>query len=247
MGTHSAGTRQGLVARIVGSRLFTLLAVGAMAIGAFMLLQPTVMTAFHTHGQSKELTVYDEAVARMDEVDRKAVYDAAVAYNDALPNNAARFSMTAEDEKTYREVLDPAENGVMGSLTIPTLKLTLPIYHTTSDEDMLKGACHVEGTALPIGESSTHAAITAHRGEPGASYFKDLDRVVEGDTFSVSVLGTVATYEVDRVVVVEPDDLGALDREKGKAYCTLITCTPYGVNSHRLLVRGHVVDVKTAG
>ena len=111
-----------------------------MAVGAFMLLQPTVMTALHTHGQNKELTVYDEAVAQMDEGARKAAYDAAVEYNDALPDNAARFSMSAEDEKTYREVLDPAENGVMGSLTIPVLKLTLPIYHTTSDEDMLKGA-----------------------------------------------------------------------------------------------------------
>ena len=229
------------------SRLFTFLAVGAIVVGVVLVLQPTVMNALHAQGQSKELASYDDAVSQMDDETLAAALEEAEAYNDHLPSQAVLFEMSSKERSVYQQILDPAKTGVMGSLTIPVLDLTLPIYHGTSDENMLKGACHVEGTALPVGEPSTHAGITAHRGEPGASYFRYLDQVAVGDTFSVSVLGKVATYEVDRITVVEPDDLGALASEEGMAYCTLITCTPYEINSHRLLVRGHVVDVQPAG
>ena len=233
--------------RFMASRLFTVLAVGAMALGAFMLLQPTVASMLHERKQVHEITVYDEAVAELDAAGIEATYDKASAYNASLPSHAALYTLSPEEQAAYEAALDPAETGVMGHISIPALELTLPIYHGTSDAEMLKGACHVEGTALPLGETSTHAAITAHRGEPGASYFKDLDRLAQGDTFSVTVLDRVSTYEVDRIVVVEPQDFAELDRIKGESLCTLITCTPYGVNSHRLLVRGRLVETRPVG
>lgn len=230
--------------RLPPARILTLLAVAAIAVGVFLMAYPTATALVHARSQSGAIADYDQSVAQMQPSEIQAAFDEAVAYNDGLADNAARYDLSTEERTAYQKALDPAESGVMGYVDIPSLELTLPIYHGTSDEEMQKGACHVEGTALPVGQPSTHAAVTAHRGEPGASYFKDLDRLAEGDTFSVTVLGQTTTYEVDRIIVVLPDDVGSLGREEGVAYCTLITCTPYGVNSHRLLVRGHSVGVE---
>ena len=223
-------------------RLFVLLAVGSVVGGIVILLTPTALTLFHHYEQAGEIATYNEAVAQMDDSAIQAAIDKAAAFNASLPSNTVLFTMEGEDAVAYNESLDPAGTGVMGYVRIPKLDLSLPIYHGTSSAMMLKGACHVEGTALPTGEPSTHAAITAHRGEPGASYFKDLDQLTDEDTFEVTVLNTTTVYQVDQIVVVEPDDLKALESEQGTAFCTLITCTPYQVNSHRLLVRGRCVD-----
>lgn len=157
-------------------------------------------------------------------------------------SDAGGDSVDDELHAAYGGLLNPSGNGVMGSITIDRLNLTVPLYHDDTEENMLYGAAHLEGTSLPIGGPSTHAAAWAHRGEPGASYFKDLDQVVEGDRFSVTAYGKTLTYEVDKISVVEPGDRTQLDVVEGEDLFTLITCTPYGVNSHRLLVRGHRVD-----
>ena len=237
------GTRH-LAKRASLARFLTPLAVAAIAIGAFIIAFPTAKAMVHAQRQSGEIAAYDQCVAQMEPAAIREAFDEAISYNDSLVDNAARYNLSAEERAAYQAALDPVETGVMGYVSIPSLELTLPIYHGTSDKEMQKGARHVEGTALPVGQPSTHAAVTAHRGEPGASYFKDLDQLVEGDTFSITVLDQTATYRVDRIIVVEPDDVGSLGCEEDIAYCTLITCTPYGVNSHRLLVRGHCVGIE---
>lgn len=224
--------------------ILTPLAILLIAGGVFLLTFPTMASLVHAQGQQGEIARYDQKVAQMGEDEIQKAYDEAVSYNDHYSRSAVLYDLPAEERSIYQAALDPAGTGVMGYVRIPSLGLELPIYHGTSDVVMRKGACHVEGTALPVGEPSTHAAVTAHRGEPGASYFKDLDRLAEGDTFSITVLDRTAIYEVDRIVVVEPDDVGNLGCEEGVALCTLITCTPYGVNSHRLLVRGRCTGVE---
>ena len=139
----------------------------------------------------------------------------------------------------YEAILNPLGNGLMGQVEIPCIDITLPIYHYTDEEVLQKGAGHLPGSSVPVGGAGSHAVISAHRGLPSAKMFTDLDRVKIGNVFYIHVLGDTLAYEVDQILTVEPSDTEALSVQEGEDYCTLLTCTPYAVNSHRLLVRGH--------
>ena len=151
-------------------------------------------------------------------------------------------TLTDEEREDYNSQLDIDGSGVMGYIEIPTIKVSLPIYHGTSDDVLQVAVGHLEWSSLPVGGESTHCVLSGHRGLPSAKLFTNLDQLTEGDLFVIRTLDEVLTYEVDRILIVLPSELQALAAEEGKDLCTLVTCTPYGVNSHRMLVRGHRVD-----
>lgn len=175
----------------------------------------------------------------MDEVDYEKMLTEAREYNEKLAETGIKWKMTDAELERYESVLDVNGRGMMGYIEISCIDCKLPVYHGTSEDVLQTGVGHLEGTSLPVGGESTHTVVSGHRGLPSAKLFTNLDKLVEGDTFELHILNEVFTYEVDRILIVEPDDLSALTIEEGKDYCTLITCTPYGINTHRLLVRGH--------
>ena len=194
---------------------------------------------------------YDEAVAQADEEEVHRAWDSAVAYNENLAGDPVHdpflegSGMVLGDD--YENLLDLDGSGVMGHVSVPKTGMDLPIYHGTSDASLRRGAGHLEGSSLPVGGAGAHAVLTGHSGLVGARLFSDLDKLACGDRFYVTVLGTRMAYEVDEISVVEPDDVSGLRRVDGEDLCTLVTCTPYGVNSHRLLVRGHRAADDAAG
>ena len=192
--------------------------------------------------QSQAIASYQETVAEMDDETYEALWQAAEDYNSGLFGNADRFQPTQEEHQRYEELLDVSGDGVMGYVEIPSIDVSLPIYHGTSDEVLQVAVGHIEGSSLPVGGESTHCVVSGHRGLPSSRLFTDLDQLGEGDLFLFHVLGETLTYEVDQIHVVEPDDVTYLSIEEDEDLCTLVTCTPYGVNSHRLLVRGHRVE-----
>ena len=176
-----------------------------------------------------------------DQQEKQAAIDAAIVYNESLLSNTSRFIPTEEELNVYKDLLNADGSGMMGYITIPSIDCKLAIYHTVDASVLQVGAGHLEGSSLPVGGKSTHTVLSGHRGLPSAKLFTDLDQLKEGDIFYLHVYGEVLTYEVDQIAIVEPNDYGLLQIEEGKDLCTLFTCTPYGVNSHRLLVRGHRV------
>lgn len=190
---------------------------------------------------------YSTTVAEMEAsgtVDYDAEWKRAIAYNQALmpsilPDSFAMAAAQEGPERAYMKALNITGNGMMGTVEIPKIKIELPIFHTTEEEVLEKAAGHLEGSSLPVGGESTHAVISAHRGLPSAALFTDLDKLKVGDHFLIHVLDGTLCYEVDQVLVVEPEETDALAVEEGEDLVTLLTCTPYGVNSHRMLVRGH--------
>ena len=192
------------------------------------------------------ISSYETTVSERDaagEIDYTTEWEKARAYNDALlpsilPDSFAIAEASEEDEE-YMSALNLAGDGIMGTVEIPKIGITLPIYHTTDEEVLEQAAGHLEGSSLPVGGESTHAVISAHRGLPSAALFTDLDRLAIGDHFLIHVLDETLCYEVDQILTVEPDETSALAVEDGEDLVTLLTCTPYGVNTHRLLVRGH--------
>lgn len=218
--------------------------------GLSLLLYPYVSDKWNTYGQSKLITKYDQEIAVPSEssgIDYEAEREKAEAYNEELlpytpTDSFARAEAAKEPDETYMSCLNLTGDGMMGYVEIPKIAIKIPIYHTTSEEVLAKAAGHVEGSSLPVGGADTHAVISAHRGLPNSALFTDLDRVEEGDHFFIYVLDETLCYEVDQVLVVDPSDTEALAVEDGKDLVTLFTCTPYGVNSHRLLVRGHRVE-----
>lgn len=157
------------------------------------------------------------------------------------------FFPNDEEKQYYEQLLNVSGNGIMGYIEIPSIDVMLPIYHGTSEEVLQVAIGHIEGSSLPIGGESTHSVISGHRGLPSSRLFTDIDQLSEGDTFTLMVLDEVLTYEVDQIRIVEPEDISLLAIEEGQDLCTLVTCTPYGVNSHRLLVRGHRVENQGTG
>lgn len=169
--------------------------------------------------------------------------ESARAYNEELATCDYRWRLTDEQKADYEAQLDVTGEGVMGYVDIPKIDVELPIYHGTSEAVLTVGVGHIEGSSLPVGGVGTHAVISGHRGLPSATLFTDIDQLAEGDVFYLRVLDEVLAYEVDQILTVEPDDLSALAIEEDKDLCTLVTCTPYGINTHRLLVRGHRTEV----
>ena len=219
----------------------TILLVLIFFVGLAVMLYPTISDYINQRNQTRVVNSYAQQVDGLSDADYTAYFDAADVFNqkiaadpDAL-YHADRFS-------TYSTTLDVTGTGIMGYITIPRIGVELPIYHGTSDAVLQVAAGHLEGTSLPVGGESTHAVISAHRGLPSAKLFTNLDKLREGDTFLLRVLDEILTYEVDQILIVEPQDTAALEITEGEDYCTLVTCTPYGINTHRLLVRGHRID-----
>jgi sortase A len=220
---------------------YTKLLCVILFIGLSLLLYPSVSNYWNTKHQSKVITDYVEKVAEMSNDEYEKVLSLAENYNKKLSTEGNMFQLSAEEEKEYESMLNVSDDGVMGYVEIPSINCTLPIYHGTDDSALESGAGHIAGSSLPVGGDSTHCVLSSHRGLPSARLFSDIDRLVEGDLFMLKVLDETLTYEVDQILIVEPDDVSALQIVKNEDYCTLVTCTPYGVNTHRLLVRGHRV------
>lgn len=217
--------------------------------GLSLLLYPLVANQWNNHRQKLLISNYERIVADKEaagNIDYAAEMKKAEAYNDALlpsilPDSFAVADASTETDSSYEDSLNIAGDGMMGIVEIPKIAIKLPIYHGTGDEVLQKAAGHLEGSSLPIGGESTHAVISAHRGLPSASLFTDLDQLEIGDHFLIHVLDETLCYEVDQILVVDPEDTSALAVEDGEDLMTLLTCTPYGVNTQRLMVRGHRV------
>lgn len=217
-------------------------------IGFGILVYPTVADQWNTYRQNRLISSYEDTVKEMEPEDFTREWEAAQSFNATIPQNNIYGDVFGEDGKeaentAYWQVLNIAGDGVMGYLSIPKIDVKLSIYHGTSDEVLQTGIGHLDGTSLPIGGESTHSVLAAHRGLPSARLFTDVDQLQEGDKFYIHVLDEVLAYQVDQILdMVDKDDHKtleeALQTEEGKDYVTLFTCTPYGVNSHRLLVRG---------
>ncbi len=211
-------------------------------VGLCLILYPSVSNYVNSFHSSRVISAYEEALGEMSEEDYTKELESAHAYNATLAAQKGMANLTPEREEEYRSLLNLAGMGVMGYVEIEKLNVSLPIYHGTSDEVLEHGVGHLEWSSLPVGGESTHAVISGHRGLPSAKLFTKLDKLVEGDTFVIHVLNETLTYEVDQILIVEPEDLTSLGIEDGKDYVTLVTCTPYGINTHRLLVRGHRIS-----
>lgn len=219
----------------------TILLVLIFFVGLAVMLYPTISDYINQRNQTRVVNSYAQQVDGLSDADYTAYFDASDVFNqeiaadpDAL-YHADRFS-------TYSTTLDVTGTGIMGYITIPRIGVELPIYHGTSDAVLQVAAGHLEGTSLPVGGASTHAVISAHRGLPSAKLFTNLDQLEMGDTFTITVLDRVLTYEVDKISIVLPTETDELKIAEGKDYVTLMTCTPYGINTHRLLVRGRRVE-----
>ena len=229
-------------------RLTTVILLLVLLTGLSLLLYPTFSDYWNSFHQSRAIASYTAQVEEMNPADYEAMWNAAAEYNQRLlADTGDRYRMTEAEEEEYESLLDVTGTGVMGYVEIPKLKTSLPIYHGTDAAVLQIAIGHLAGSSLPVGGEGTHCVLTGHRGLPSAKLFTNLDEMVEGDTFSLHVLDQTLTYEVDQIRVVEPQELDDLEIEEGKDYCTLVTCTPYGVNSHRLLVRGHrIADQQNA-
>ena len=219
----------------------TLVLAVVLAIGIGLLLYPSVSNWWNQRNQSQVVMQYASAVSSMTDEQYSHMLGEAQAYNQKLAETGPLWSMTADEQNEYDSILDVDGNGVMGYISIPKINVELPIYHGTDDSVLQTSIGHLAGTSLPVGGESTHTVLSGHRGLPSAKLFTDLDQLTEGDTFTITVLNTTLTYQVDQIRIVDPTDLSDLQIEEGQDLCTLVTCTPYGINTQRLLVRGHRV------
>lgn len=220
----------------------TIILILIFVIGLSLLLYPTVSDYWNSLHQSKAIATYAEEVAEIEDDVYEQIWTDALNYNETLIGKTNTFVLSDEEREIYESQLNISGNGIMGYIEIPDIDCALPIYHGTDAAALQIAVGHIEGTSLPVGGESTHCVLSGHRGLPSAKLFTDLDRLAEGDQFILRVLDETLTYEVDQIRIVLPDELDTLGIEEGKDYCTLVTCTPYGVNSHRLLVRGHRVE-----
>ena len=227
-------------------KLITMALLLTLLAGVCLLLYPVVSDCWNTAHATRAVANYEEDVQKMEEDRYQAMWEEAEAYNRSLAGrDALPAGLTEEEKDRYDRLLDVDGSGMMGYLEVPSIHLTLPVYHGTEEAVIQVAAGHLEWSSLPVGGEGTHCVLSGHRGLPSARLFTNLDQLMEGDRFMLHVLDRVLTYEVDQILTVEPDDLSALAIQDGKDLCTLMTCTPYGVNTHRLLVRGHRVDGQT--
>ena len=238
----SAGKNDNPVLRWAKERLVTLILMGVMIVGICLLAYPSFADYWNSFHQSRAVMTYAENVASMNEEDYEKILGEARAYNEELAESGIKWTMTEEEKEAYQNQLNVSGDGIMGYIKIQKIDVMLPIYHGTDEKILQTSIGHLEESSLPAGGESSHCMLSGHRGLPSARLFTDLDKLREGDTFTMTILNETLTYEVDRIWIVEPEDLSHLVIEDGKDYCTLITCTPYGINTHRLLVRGHRID-----
>lgn len=207
--------------------------------GLGFLLYPTVSNLWNRAHQSRAIATYTKQVEKLDDSQNKEMLKAARKYNKSLLKKSDHWKLSKKDKKKYESLLDVSGTGIMGYIEIPKIDCSLPIYHGTDEGALQIAIGHLEGSSLPVGGKSTHCVLSGHRGLPSARLFTDLDQMEEGDVFVLNVLGRKLAYEVDQIKVVLPDEMSDLEIVQGKDLCTLVTCTPYGINTHRLLVRGH--------
>ena len=224
--------------------IFTLLLLLIFLAGLSLLLYPTISDYWNSFHQSRAIASYVDTVAELDDDAYQEIWEQAQAYNAALPRDDTRFVLGEEEIAYYDTLLNVSGNGIMGYLEIPSIEVTLPVYHGTDEEVLQVAVGHIEGSSLPVGGPGTHSVISGHRGLPSATLLTDLDQLEIGDVFMLHVLDETLTYEVDQIHIVEPDDVSYLAIEEGEDLCTLVTCTPYGINTHRLLVRGHRIETQ---
>ena len=220
----------------------TLLLVLILLAGLSLLLYPSVSNYWNSLHQTRAIATYAEEVANLDNDAYDQLWQDAASYNQSLLTRSNTYLLSDEQKAEYARLLDVSGLGVMGYIEIPEIDVSLPIYHGTEESVLQIAVGHLEWSSLPVGGESTHCVLSGHRGLPSAKLFTNLDKLREGDTFLLRVLDEVLTYEVDQILIVEPQETAALQIEEGKDYCTLVTCTPYGINTHRLLVRGHRID-----
>ena len=220
----------------------TFILVLILLTGLSLLLYPSVSNYWNSLHQTKAIAKYAEDVVNLDNDTYDQLWQDAASYNQSLLTRSNPYLLSDEQKAEYDRLLDVSGLGVMGYIEIPSIDCSLPIYHGTDEAILQIAVGHIEGTSLPVGGSGTHCVLSGHRGLPSARLFTDLDKMVIGDTFLMRVLDETLTYEVDQIRIVLPYEMDDLEIEEGKDYCTLVTCTPYGINSHRLLVRGHRID-----
>lgn len=226
--------------------LSTALLLLVLLAGVALLLYPTASDYWNSFHQSRAIAGYAESVSGLNAVDYEHIWRSAREYNARLLERANPFRVLEEDEADYNGELNVGNNGIMGYIEIPSIEVSLPIYHGTSDGVLQVAVGHLQGSSLPVGGPSTHCVLSGHRGLPSAKLFTNLDQLAEGDIFMLRILNETLTYEVDQIHIVLPDEMGDLVVQEGQDHCTLITCTPYGVNTHRLLVRGKRIETPEA-
>ena len=221
--------------------LTTVFLVLILLAGLSLLLYPSFSNWWNSFHSSKAISDYSEQVADLDQEQYAEIWEAAIAYNQLRRGQGNWFQVTEDQKKSYEQLLDMG-NGVMGYIEIPSINVSLPIYHGTEESVLQVAVGHLEWSSLPTGGAGNHCVISGHRGLPSARLFTDLDDLRVGDLFMIRVLDELMTYEVDQILIVEPEDVDDLMIVEGQDLVTLVTCTPYGINSHRLLVRGHRVE-----
>ena len=222
-------------------RKTTLILLISFFIGLSVLLYPTISSYWNSKTQSEAIVDYESMLAQYKPEDYSLIFAEADAYNRKLLELEEPLNEHGKLPE-YHKILNVSGTGMIGYISVPKIGQELPVYHGTSEGVLSVAVGHLEGTSLPVGGESTHSVVSAHRGLPTAILFTHLDRMEVGDTFTFTILDRTITYEVDQIRIVEPDDTSLIRIVEGKDYCTMLTCTPYGINTHRLLVRGHQVD-----
>ena len=219
----------------------TIIMVLLFFIGLLVLLYPSISEYHNQKLQAKAIGDYEELLSTIEEKNYDEIFNAADDYNNRLRNLKFQF-IDYKKLKDYNDILNFNKQGMMGYISIDKIKVELPIFHGTDEKTLSNSVGHLEGTSFPVGGEGTHAALSAHRGLASATLFTNLAKLEIGDTFTITILDRLLTYEVDQIVIVDPKDTSYLEIEEGKDYVTLVTCTPYGINSHRLLVRGKRIE-----
>ena len=229
--------------KFIKKHFVTIMLTLIILIGFSLMLYPIVSDWWNSSHQTQAIASYSEMVEQLDDVDYKQLWNDAQEYNQRLREKSNRWVLSEEELEEYEHLLNIDDNGIMGYIKIPSLKVSLPVYHSVNDSVLQVAVGHIEGSSLPVGGESTHCVLSGHRGLPSAKLFSDLDEMKEGDLFTLHVLNETLTYEVDKIRVVLPEEMSSLEIEEGKDLCTLVTCTPYGINTHRILVQGHRVEM----
>lgn len=246
--TASAANMKGSEHRIFGhlmawikKNLITIILFGIIFVGAALIAYPSFSDWWNSFHQSRAIISYSEAISNMKAEEHDAIIAAAESYNRENADHGITWKMTEEEKARYEKELSVDDTGIMGYIDIPKINISLPVYHGVEENVLQKAVGHISETSLPVGGGGTHCVLSGHRGLPSARLFTDIDKLVEGDTWTITVLNRTLTYEVDQIRIVEPTDMSFFQKEPDADYCTLVTCTPYGINTHRLLVRGHRV------
>ncbi|MFC3927874.1 class C sortase [Streptococcus caprae] len=221
--------------------LVSILLMAIIAIGIGLMTYPSLANYWNSFHQSRAIMDYQKQVTKLDTNQYGKMLADAAAYNTQFVKTGIKWNMSDDDKAVYNSLLSIENSGYMGYISIPKINVMLPIYHGTTESVLQTSIGHLEGTSLPVGGESTHSVLSGHRGLPSSRLFTDLDKLKVGDRWTVNILNETYTYEVDQVRTLLPKDLSQIQIEEGKDYQTLLTCTPYGVNTHRLLVRGHRV------